>query len=64
MDRAINLKVNDRIADYLADVSNKFDCTQADFIRCCIEIGGPSVERNPDLIRLLPFHSSTSIHSK
>ena len=60
LDRAINLKVDDRMQDYLGRVSNKLDYTQAEFIRCYIDLAGPQVERHPDLIRLLPFYSSTA----
>ncbi len=60
-DNAINLKVDEPMFRYLGKVSNAIDCTQSEFIRCCIQLAGPQIESHPYLIQLLPFQAANTI---
>ena len=58
-DCAVNIKVDERMSSYLGKICGVIDCTQSEFIRCCIYLASPQIERNPDLIRILPFQNSS-----
>jgi len=57
----LNIKVDDRMLGIINTATNNLDCTLSEFIRTCIEIGTPIIMSHPDLMRLLPFRSSTEI---
>jgi hypothetical protein len=59
-DNAVNIKIDEKMARYLGKIITSIDCTQSEFIRTCIHLAGPQIERHPYLIQLLP-HSQDSL---
>jgi hypothetical protein len=59
-DCAVNIKIDEKMARYLGKTIIAIDCTQSEFIRTCIHLAGPQIERHPYLIQLLP-HSAENL---
>ncbi len=61
-DNAVNIKIDEKMARYLGKTIISIDCTQSEFIRTCIHLAGPQIERHPYLIQLLPHPAESLIH--